>query len=285
MLALLLFPYAVFLFAGYSEPLFLAFATWAWWAVRQQRWALAAVLGCGASATRVVGIPFAVALAVEYVVVARRSGRRIGPEAGWFALPAVPVIAFLSYLRVRTGHWDSYSRAMHDGWHRDLAAPWTAVRATWHYATNVHQSSAFLWFWRAELLAVLVGIVLTVVLVRGRRWGEATYVAGTTLLMSSATYLASGVRAVLVWFPLYLVLGRGFQRSRWSQTAYVWLSADSRRSSSSRSPAASGWTDRTHRSAQSERSTTTGAWSDGPCPCGPRGRRRRRDRSASASLA
>jgi membrane protein DedA with SNARE-associated domain len=42
--------------------------------------------------------------------------------------------------------------------------------------------------------------------------------------MSCATYLASGVRAVLVWFPLYLLLGRVLARRPWAQTAYLWLS-------------------------------------------------------------
>lgn len=223
-LALLLFPYTVFLFAGYSEAIFLAFAAWAWWALREDRLPLAALLGAGATATRVLGIPFAVALAVEYVVRRRREGRPIRFEAAWLLVPVIPLAAFVGYLRARTGHWDAYARAMREGWHRDLAAPWTAIRTTWHSALDLHQPASFVWFWRAELLAVVIGVVVTVVLVRGRRWGEATYVGGSTLLMSSATYLASGVRAVLVWFPLYLLLGRVLARRPWAQTAYLWLS-------------------------------------------------------------
>jgi hypothetical protein len=223
-LALLLFPYTVFLFAGYSEALFLACAAWAWWALREDRLVLAALLGAGATATRVLGIPFAAALIVEYVVRRRREGRPIRLEAAWLLAPLLPLLGFVGYLRARTGHWDAYARAMREGWHRDLAAPWTAIRTTWHSAFDLHQPAAFVWFWRAELLAVVVGVVVTVVLVRGRRWGEATFVGGSTLLMSCATYLASGVRAVLVWFPLYLLLGRVLARRPWAQTAYLWLS-------------------------------------------------------------
>ena len=223
-LALLLFPYTVFLFAGYSEALFLAFAAWAWWALREDRLPLAALLGAGATATRVLGIPFAVAMVVEYVVRRHREGRPIRFDAAWLLVPLIPLVAFVGYLRARTGHWDAYARAMREGWHRNLAAPWTAIRTTWHSALDQHQPAAFVWFWRAELLAVVVGVVVTVVLVGGRRWGEATYVGGSTLLMSCATYLASGVRAVLVWFPLYLLLGRVLARRPWAQTAYLWLS-------------------------------------------------------------
>ncbi|GAA3120480.1 mannosyltransferase family protein [Nonomuraea salmonea] len=46
-LGLLAFPMAVFLAAGYSESLFLAFAIPAWLAARQGRWPLAVVLAAG----------------------------------------------------------------------------------------------------------------------------------------------------------------------------------------------------------------------------------------------
>jgi hypothetical protein len=223
---LVLFPYAVFLFAGYSEALFLGCTCWAWVAARQQRWAVAAVLAAGAAATRVLGIPFAVALAVEYGVSRWRAGHRTpGWRSLWLVLPAVPVLIFVGYLHARTGHWDTYARAMAGGWHRTLAAPWTGIRANWRFGSDPGQPSAYLWFWRAELAAVAVGVALTAVLARGRRWGEASYVAGSTLLMSCSSYLASGVRAVLVWFPLYLALARATRRHPQIRWAYCWVCA------------------------------------------------------------
>ena len=223
---LVLFPYAVFLFAGYSEALFLGCTCWAWVAARQQRWAVAAVLAAGAAATRVLGIPFAVALAVEYGVSRWRAGHRTpGWRSLWLVLLALPVLAFVGYLHARTGHWDTYARAMAGGWHRTLAAPWTGIRANWRFGSDPGQPSAYLWFWRAELAAVAVGVALTAVLARGRRWGEASYVAGSTLLMSCSSYLASGVRAVLVWFPLYLALARATRRHPQIRWVYCWVCA------------------------------------------------------------
>jgi hypothetical protein len=222
-LALLVFPYSVFLFAGYSEGLFLAFAAWAWWAARRDSWLLAGALACGATATRVIGIPLLVALVVEYVTSRRAADRPLLPQFGWLLLPAMPIVAFVTYLRVRTGRWDAYSEAMRAGWHRDISFPWVAVRNTWSYATDSTQPATYLWFWRAELLAVLVGVVATVLLARERRWGEATFVGASCLLMSSSTYLASGVRAVLVWFPLFLLLGRGFSSRPWLRLTYLTL--------------------------------------------------------------
>jgi hypothetical protein len=66
-----------------------------------------------------------------------------------------------------------------------------------------------------------VGIALGVVLLRRRRWGEATFVLACTAIMSCSSYWASGVRAVLVWFPLYLVLAR----RRAVLAPYLWVCA------------------------------------------------------------
>lgn len=211
-LYLVTFPYAVFLFAGYSEGLFLAATVSSWLAARRGRWPLAAGLAALATATRLIGLAFALALAVEYVVTRHRTGARgravFDRNAPWLALPALPVVAYFGYLYARTGHWDQYAVAMRAGWGRGTAWPWTGWQTTWQQAVNVDQSGQFRWFWRAELAAVVLGVGLTVALACGRRWGEASYIAGTTLLLASSSYWASGARAVLVWFPLYLALAR-----------------------------------------------------------------------------
>ena len=55
-LAMVLFPYAVFLFAGYSEGIFFAGATCAWLAARQQRWGSPGCVRCLATSSRILGI-------------------------------------------------------------------------------------------------------------------------------------------------------------------------------------------------------------------------------------
>jgi hypothetical protein len=54
-LSLALFPSAFFLFAAYTDSLFLAFVLGAWLAARRQRWMLAGVLGGFATLTRMQG--------------------------------------------------------------------------------------------------------------------------------------------------------------------------------------------------------------------------------------
>ena len=203
-LAAVLFPYAVFLFAGYSEGLFFAGATCAWLAARQRRWALAGLCACLATSSRILGIAVVVGLAVEYLMIERR----VRLSAAWLAVPILPIIGYLTYLRVRTGHWNAYTRAMHDYWHRTTDWPWNGLRVTWDAALNGAQGSSFQVFWWAEICAVLVGVLLAGALLRAGRWGEATFVGVTTLIMASSSYWASGVRAILVAFPLYLWIAR-----------------------------------------------------------------------------
>jgi Gpi18-like mannosyltransferase len=202
-LAMVLFPYAVFLFAGYSEGLFLAGASCAWLAARQRRWALAGLCACLSTSSRSIGIALVAALAVQYLV----TERRIRASAGWLFAPVAPLFGYLLFLRVRTGHWDAYTRAQ-SYWHRTTALPWDGFRVTWHAAFDGAQASAYQVFWWAEIVAGFVGLLLTIVLLAERRWGEATYVGACTLILASSSYWDAGVRAMLVSFPFYLWLSR-----------------------------------------------------------------------------
>jgi hypothetical protein len=217
-LYLVLFPYAVFLFAGYSEALFLAFATTAWLAARRDAWWLAGLLGAGASFTRIAGVALGVGLGVQFLVQRWPRDRWRTPltwDAPALLLPAVPVVGYFSYLHAKTGHWDAYQRALSEGWGRHAGSPLDGWQATWNLATGGGQGRAFVWSWRAELVAMVVGVLVTVVLLATRRWGEAAFVGTNALLLSASSYYASTVRGLLVWFPAFLLLARLSVRVRW----------------------------------------------------------------------
>jgi Gpi18-like mannosyltransferase len=198
--ALLLSPYAVFLFAGYSEALFLAFALPAWLLARQRRWEAATLCAMGAACVRVTGIFLACALIVEFLVADRRW--RLAP---WLAVPFVSVAAYTLYQWRRTGDWLAWQHAQQEGWGRSMAWPWEAFRTTWQSAFGAHNefSGAF----RVELVAAIAGVLVTAWLLWRRRWAEAVYV-GLPLasLLTSAYYLSIG-RAALLWWPLWLAFG------------------------------------------------------------------------------
>jgi hypothetical protein len=198
--ALLLSPYAVFLFAGYSEALFLAFALPAWLLARQRRWEPAVLCAMGAACVRVTGIFLALALIVEFLVADRRW--RLAP---WLVMPFVPVAAYTVYQWRRTGDWLAWQHAQQEGWGRSLAWPWEAFRTTWQAAFGEHNE--FTGAFRVELVAAVIGVGLTAWLLWRRRWPEAVYV-GLPLasLLTSAFYLSIG-RATLLWWPLWLAIG------------------------------------------------------------------------------
>jgi hypothetical protein len=199
-LALLLSPYAVFLFAGYSESLFLAFAVPAWLLARQRRWEPAMLCAMGAACVRVTGIFLAVALIVEFLVNDRRW--RLTPL---LAMPFLPVAVYTVYQWRRTGDWLAWQHAQQEGWGRSLAWPWEAFHTTWQAAFGEHNE--FTGAFRVELAGAVVGVALTLWLLIRRRWPEAVYV-GLPLasLLTSAFYLSIG-RATLLWWPLWLAIG------------------------------------------------------------------------------
>lgn len=219
-LYLVLSPYAVFLFAGYSEALFLAFALWGWLMARQDRWVAASLLVAGAATVRISGLFLACGLVVHYLVVHRGRVRR---DAAALAAPFLTIAAYFGYLWVLTGDWLRWSHAQTEGWGRELTAPWQALRTTVDAARTPGMPAEYAWSFRAEIFAVLVGLLLVAVLLARRRWGEATYIALSVTALATSTFYLSVGRATLLWWPLFLLLAAAAQRRPWVHVAYVAL--------------------------------------------------------------
>lgn len=198
-------PPAVFMFAGYSESVFLALILPAWLLARQGRWPAAVLLAALGSCVRITGLFFALALIVEYLV--GENGRR---KAGWTAapwllVPFLPLAAYTVYQWNRTGDWLAWQHAQEAGWERKLVWPWESFKTTWKAAFE--SDYEFTLAFRIEMAAALVGLVLTIILLVKRRWPELTYVGlQMTALLLSSYYLSVG-RAILLWWPLWIGIG------------------------------------------------------------------------------
>ena len=214
-LYLTLSPYAVFLFAGYSEALFLAVALPGWLAARQGRWAAAGWLVGAACLVRVSGAFLAVGLVVQWLTTSR--DRR---EVVWLTVPFAALFGYAAYLHHLTGDWLRWQHAQADGWGRHLTAPWTAFSRTLDAAQHT-RAPDYLWSFRAEIVAVAIGVVLTVVLLARRSWGEATYVGLSVAALATSTFYLSVARATLLWFPLWVLLAQLAAKRPWLHTAYV----------------------------------------------------------------
>ncbi|MEU4829979.1 hypothetical protein [Streptosporangium sp. NPDC023615] len=199
-LALMLWPMAVFLFAGYSESLFLAFALPAWLAARQGRWPLAAALAAGASCVRITGLFLACALIVEFL--ARRQPLR---RAGWLVLPFVPPALYSAYQHSRTGDWLAWKTAQEAGWGRHMVWPWESLMTTWNAAMGEGRVA---WAFRLEIAGAVVGIVLVLVLLLMRRWSELVYVGLQVGALLCSAYYLSVPRSALLWWPLFILIAR-----------------------------------------------------------------------------
>ncbi|WP_078971879.1 mannosyltransferase family protein [Streptomyces sp. WM6368] len=218
---LLLSPCAVFLAAGYTEALFLALALPAWLAAQRRNWPAAAVLACLACSVRITGLFLAAALVLHFVLTART--RRAWRAAPWLFLPALAPLLYSWFLHTRTGDWMAWKHAQERGWYRDFHAPWEAWANTWEAGFHHTQATGYAFMWQAELLAMVVGVVLLVLLVRGRRWPEALYIALTLWALGTSYWYTSVPRSTLLWWPLWIALASWSLRRPRIQTAYLYV--------------------------------------------------------------
>ena len=117
-------PFAVFLAAGYSEALFLAFAIPAWLAARQRRWLLAGVLGGFAGTVRVTALFLGAALIVQWALSGRDDdGRRRWRDLPALLLPWAVVGGFVVYLHAITGDWLAWQHVQAQEFGRRLVLP------------------------------------------------------------------------------------------------------------------------------------------------------------------
>ena len=118
-----LFPSSLFLWAFYSEGLFVALGAGAVWADRRGRRGIATALLVGIGATRSIGILIPVVLILARVIRQRRIDR-------WcFAYAAAGLssfVAVLAVMRALVGDPLGFMKVQKD-WGRSLSAPWTTV--------------------------------------------------------------------------------------------------------------------------------------------------------------
>jgi hypothetical protein len=216
-------PTAVFTMVPYTESLFCAAAFWAWERARADRWLAATLLTAAACTVRVSGLFLIGALLVMIMTIGSPTSVKLRRVA-LMLIPAAVIMAFASYLYILTGTWTAWYRAQATGWVRELTWPWDSFRNTipailpGAYADHPWWAAVF----RGEMISMAVGIGVTiwcvVVSLRARKsrgsgperamWGEASWVGVQVLAFSMSYWFFSVNRATLLWFPLWIMLGR-----------------------------------------------------------------------------
>ncbi len=210
LLFLAAFPTAFFLFAAYTEAVFLAFVLGAFVCARSKQWFWASALGGFAALTRPQGVLFLAPLGVEFFVQVRRgeiSGRR-----GWTLLLVVlGGIGHFLWLTFQFGSPLVWFQAQ-AVWHR-FALPWDALGAAWgavFFAPSFLDAAV-------SFMDPFFAVVFLLALVWSARrlpFAFTMYLATIILppLFVTTTYsehypLTALARYVLVAFPFFLLLG------------------------------------------------------------------------------
>ena len=221
-IAWLLAPMAVFTVVGYSEALFCAFGLWAWVLARRGRWWWASLAAAFACTTRISGV----FLVGGLILLALTGGeptapgaapctRTTGPRdrlrhAAIAALPLLVVVAFFAHLHDITGAWDAWFTAQRAGWDRSWTNPWQSFQNTLFAVDPAAwpEEPTRAWIFRFEIASVVIGLVTVLVALARRAWAQAGYVLVQLLALTTATWFMSVNRGDLLWFPLFIGIGR-----------------------------------------------------------------------------
>jgi hypothetical protein len=211
-----IFPSAFFLFAPFTEALFLALAVWTMVAARERRWVLAGAVGLLAALTRIQGVflifPVGWEVAVAAGLTAWRPWRSLAlPAIDWGVIgrgliavggPALGFWSFIGYTAATVGQTPLDTQ---DAWGgKEFFPPWEVVDAAWTWA--IARSDPL----QAFNLILLIGFgVLLVVAARRLPISYTLYALPQFVLLATRiqpTPLTSTNRYLLVIFPVFVVL-------------------------------------------------------------------------------
>jgi hypothetical protein len=240
-LALAFFPTAFFLNAVYTEALFLALCTGAFWAARVRRnLLLAGLLGAFAAATRNLAVVLLVPLLFEWLRYRREFGLK--GLAGIALVPA-GLLAYFAFLWRRFGDPLVSARQQREYWGRGLTNPFTTLGDAWQAARDgarylFDPETLFLSTSAtpaleasntvnlAFLVLFLVLLVVGFALLQPGLWLYTFCIVLLPVLTPAPSFpLMSLPRFVLGAFPVFLVLGHLLSRRRPVLVLWLFFSA------------------------------------------------------------
>jgi hypothetical protein len=201
-------PGALFLFAPFTEALFLALTVWAILAARERRWWLATAVALLAGLTRIQGLLLALPLAWEAWCAWRdrhAEGLRWLPNLGSIAATVAPVIGVAAFVIATSVLVGKTPLDAQDAWGgRNFHPPWEVVDASLHWVFD-HGDAI-----EAINLIVLVGFALLIVQGVGRVPHSYTLLAASQVAILAVriqpTPLTSTTRLLEVAFPVFVVV-------------------------------------------------------------------------------
>lgn len=201
-------PTAVFTMVPYTESLFCAAAFWAWERARSEHWLAAAVLAAVACSVRVSGLFLIGALVVMLITSRKVSWSARLWQGVWLMIPAFVIASYLTFLYRLTGSWTAWYTAQSTGWVRGLTWPWESFAHTLPAIAPGAFPDHPWWaeVFRAEMVSMALGVLVTIWCLAKRMWAEASWVGVQVLAFSVSYWFFSVNRAILLWFPLWVML-------------------------------------------------------------------------------
>lgn len=214
-------PTTVFTSIAYTEAPFCAAAFWAWERGTRGRWGQAALLAGVACGFRISGLFLIGGLGLLALTQVSRSWlRRLG-DAALVACAGIVLFGYVAYLHHLTGSWSAWFEAQQSGWNRGFTNPVDALQNTMDAArpSRWPDRPSVAAVFGLEVVSMLVGVLTAVVLLVRRSWAQAGWVGVQVFAFATSYWFMSVNRAVLLWFPLWLLVGslaaHGWPRS-WS---------------------------------------------------------------------
>ncbi|GAA0613361.1 hypothetical protein GCM10009547_14070 [Sporichthya brevicatena] len=203
-LLLLASPTAFFLFAPYTESLFLVGALGAAHALRSGRWPLAAAAGALATGTRVVGVAVPAAMAFRALRAGGPPGVR-WRRLAWSATGGAGLLVYLSINQIVHGSPFHFLDVQREHWHQERVWPWVPISDAVEGLTT--EGNGYLQFVLvSRLVAAAVVVLLLALGARALRADDLLYTVVAFGITMSAAWLISLPRYALVLWPLFVVL-------------------------------------------------------------------------------
>ncbi|HEU5347211.1 MAG TPA: mannosyltransferase family protein [Ktedonobacterales bacterium] len=251
--ALAAYPFAFFLFAPYTEGLFLGFAVVAFLCARRGAWKWAAFWVFLAGATRPTGAILVLALLWEFGSQhgwwQRERWRRDYWQPGrWrevsrgllqvkpmsdfiFVIGAMPLALglFVLYSDKRWGLPLEPFQAQQHYWGRTVQPIWQTLAELMSQLASAPIGGRVQALILLDLGAVVLCAVVTLIAIRTIPFAYVIYMAGliyisvATPILSSPSIIDSAARFMLVAFPVWLTLGRWFETRPWLDMFVVFV--------------------------------------------------------------
>ena len=222
-----IFPTSFFLYAPYSESLFLLLSVVSLWGARRGRWGIAALAGFAAALTRNVGVLLAPALLIEALQQGRERKRTSIASLAAVGGPPFGTFVYLAYWGTRTGDWLT-PLTVQQTWQRSPQVP---LATLWDGTYE-----AFRWIGQYPGGYHLVDWLIVVPLLLAAGYAAArfrpafsAYLWLSLLIPLSYVFelrpLMSLPRFALVMFPAFWAMAEATERGWVPKTAVVGVSA------------------------------------------------------------